>query len=312
MDYVSFLSSEKNSHGYYFEGEDSFLHNRAVNSLKEAFNCSDMDFSFLESDVSENEIISLLETAPFLSEKRIVCVKEFYPKSQEVKKLDEYLQKNDYSVLIVSNTNKCECLKKLPFVVVDCSKNENFVLSYIKKSLKQEGIECGREEAQTICDYCLADSYKIDGELKKLSAFCREKGVVEISDIEKLVTKDDDFKIYELTDHIANKRIKKAYGVLTDMINKNEPPQRLFFSIYNHFKRLFYCRLKPNSIDELVRLFGIKEYAVKKTVSLALKFPAKSLKEILDRFFVYDERIKSGKLDVNEALWLSVFGIVTR
>lgn len=312
MDYISFLSSNKNASCYYFEGEDAFLHNRAIKSIKDYFNCNDIDFSLIENDIKEDEIISLLETAPFLSERRLVCLKEFYPKAQEIKKLNEYLQKSDYAVLIISNLNKCDSLKKMPFEFVDCSKNERFVISYIKKFFKKEGLECGQEEAQTICDYCLAESFKVDGELKKLSAFCKEKGVVEISDVENLVTKDDDFKIYELTDHIANKRTKKAYGVLIDMINKNEPPQRLFVSIYNHFKRLFYCKLNVSNVDELVSVLGIKEYAVKKTIALAVKFSAKRLKGIVDRFLFYDEQIKSGKLDTGEALWLSVFGIVAR
>lgn len=312
MDYISFLSNKKKFSAYYLEGEDAFLHIRAVNLIRNAYFCDDIDFTLLENASGEDEIIALLETAPFLSEKRVVCVKEFYPKSQEVKKLCDFLQENDYSVLIISNQNKSESLKKLPIEFVDCSKSEKFVVSYVVKYFKKECVECSQDLAQIICDYCLADSYKVDGELKKLCAFCKEKGVVELDDINALVSKDDDFKIYELTDHIANKRVKKAYGVLFDMINKNEPPQRLFISIYNHFKRLFYCKLNSSNVDELISFLGIKEYAVKKTLALASKFTVRALKEIIDRFFLYDEQIKSGKLDVWNALWLSVFNVVAK
>jgi len=92
------------------------------------------------------------------------------------------------------------------------------------------------------------------------------------------------------------------------MLNKNEPSHKLFISIYNHFRRLFYCKLNSDSY-ELSTILGIKEYAVKKAQSVANKFTANELKKINARFNEYDFMVKSGKMDVFNALWLGVFQI---
>lgn len=308
MDFLEFYSDKQTKSAYLLEGEDGFLHNLAINKIKKLYNVDEIDFTRLDF-CDELTLISILNVAPMLSEKRVVCVCEFYPEDKK-NKLSDVLNGETSSVLIISNSKRNSPLEKLPFEIVECEKNEKFCKKFISSYFAKAGISASEECVGLICDYTSADMYKISTETEKISAFCQKKGVVELGDVENLVNKDTDFKIYELTDYIANKKTDKAYKVLFDMLNKNEPLQRLYISIYNHFKRLFYCRLNAKNVAELVEILGIKEYAVKKTVALANKFSAKSLKEINDRFFLYDKMVKSGKLAIDRALWLSVFSVV--
>ena len=310
MDFLEFYSDKQKKSVYLLEGEHGYLHNLAINKIKKLYNVDEIDFTRLDS-CDELTLISNLNVAPMLSEKRLVCASEFYSEDKK-NKISEFINGNLNSVLIISNFKKSASLEKLPFEVVECEKNERFCRKFISSYFTKAGISASEECVNLICDYTSVDMYKVSSELDKISAFCQKKGVVEICDVENLVNKDTDYKIYELTDYIANKKTDKAYKVLFDMLNKNEPLQRLYISIYNHFKRLFYCRLNGKNVDELVEILGIKEYAVKKSIALANKFSAKTLKEINDRFFLYDKMVKSGKLAVDRALWLSVFSVIAK
>lgn len=310
LDFLEFYSDKQKKSAYLLEGEDGYLHNLAINKIKKLYSVDEIDFTKLDS-CDEIALISNLNVAPMLSETRVVCACEFYLEDKK-NKLSDFLNGDLNSVLVISNFKKSPILEKLPIEVVECEKNEKFCKKFISSFFAKAGISANEECVNLICDYTSADMYKISTEIEKISAFCQKKGVVEICDVENLVNKDTDYKIYELTDYIANKKTDKAYKVLFDMLNKNEPLQRLFISIYNHFKRLFYCKLNGKNVDELVEILAIKEYAVKKTVALANKFPAKTLKEINDRFFLYDKSVKSGKLDIEEALWLSVFSVMVK
>jgi putative transposase len=55
---------------------------------------------------------------------------------------------------------------------------------------------------------------------------------------------------------------------------------------------------------------GVKEFAVKKAMETSKRFTAVKLKEITQNFSEYDFSVKSGKIDIKNALWLSIFQIV--
>ena len=128
--------------------------------------------------------------------------------------------------------------------------------------------------------------------------------------VEMVVTKDADYQIYELAENIANGKTDKAYETLKSMLTKNESEQKLFVSIYYHFRRLFYSLISVASDSELAKSLGVHEYAVKKARQQAKKFTPKRLKGIVDKLAEYDTAFKSGKLTLTDALFNSIFNII--
>jgi len=304
VDYNEFYFSKEIANSILLEGEDDFLVTSAIKKIKNAFNIEDLDISKFSGQDSVASISTSLDTIPFLSQKRLVIISEFYPKAKEIPNL----KVGEDTILLICNKSKNDALKKIVSLVVDTNKSESFVKNYLNSLFKKEGKKIGENSLNLLIDYCSCDAYKCVTESKKLISYCKDKDLVEIDDITAVVTPDFEYKIYELTEYIATKKSQKAYSILQDMLNKNEPSHKLFISIYNHFRRLFYCKLNSDSY-ELSTILGIKEYAVKKAQSVANKFTANELKKINARFNEYDFMVKSGKMDVFNALWLGVFQI---
>ena len=68
---------------YLFEGEDAFFRESGVALLKNKFiQEPSLNFVNLESDAPVNQIITSLEGYPFMSQKRMTLIREFYPKQE--------------------------------------------------------------------------------------------------------------------------------------------------------------------------------------------------------------------------------------
>lgn len=319
MNYTDFKKSfdeGKYNAVYLFEGEDAFFANRGLSLLKEKLVTEyELNYKVFTDGVSENELLTSLDSYPFMSEYRITVVKEFYPDKNILKgKLKTYLD-NPYpnSILVIQNTKPCDALKKISTVcVVDCSKADASLLSkWIKSEGLRNGVSFDNEAVNVLIEYCLSDMTRINTETHKLISYAINSGVVTEDDAKMLVSKDTEYKVYELTDYIGKRQFEKALIIINELLSKGETEQRLIASMYNYFRRLLHVAISDKSNFELATLLGVKEFAVQKLKKQSALFKKKSLKNAVDILSDSDYKIKSGLTGEGTAMWLTLFKIIT-
>ena len=301
---------------YLFEGEDAFFRERALTLLKNKFvQEPDLNYLVLGEEVELDRLLSSLNGFPFMSEKRLTAVREFYPKQELFKKgLKQYLENpSSSSILCILNEKPCEALKKFDCVcVVECAKADSSVIvRWIKAECDKNGVSIDAQTAKELCDYCLSDMTRIELEVNKLCAYKKDEGVIEIADLDELVSRDYEYKIYQMTDYIATKKFDLALSVIKDMMGKGEAAQVILVSIYNYFRRLLHAAISGLDESELAKAFNIKEFAAKKIMQQAGAFKKRALKRAVDALIDADYKTKSGQADADECMWLTVFKIMT-
>ena len=299
---------------YILCGCDDFLRAHSVNMIS-ALCVSVPELNFLSADgdnftaETAESVYTALQSYPFMSERRMVVLKEYYPSKEELKRngLLAYLSAPvETSVLIISNRKECKAFDKTG-VKVDCTPDTALCISWIAGEAKRANLAISPSVAGKIAEYTLLDFTKINGEMAKLTVFCEGKGAIELSDVEEVVHKDSEYRIFEMTEKIALGKFDEAYGILTDLLAKGEEEQRLFISVYYHFRRMLHVAVSTGSDAELAEALGIKEFAVSMTRRQMRKFPVKRIKYICDRFAMYDAAFKRGDTDLSSALWNGVF-----
>ncbi len=319
MKYTEFkggLENAKPFSVYLFEGKDAFFRERGLALLKNKFvQEPELNYVLLDEDLSVEKLISSLNGYPFMSKKRLTAVREFYPKQEFFKKgLKEYLENpSEHSIFVVLNEKSCDALKKFASVcVVDCDKADKAILvRWIKAECSKFGVSIEAEVAKELCDFCLSDMSRIELETQKLCAYVLDKGVIEKSDLIQLVNRDNEYKIYQMTDYIATKQFDKALSVIKDMLGKGEAAQVILVSVYNYFRRLLHTSISNLSDVQLAKAFGIEEYAVKKIKKQAQAFKKRSLKLAVDSLMDADFVVKSGRAEIDARMWFTVFKIMT-
>lgn len=319
MKYTEFkneLENDKEYSVYLFEGEDAFFRESGLALLKNKFITQpELNFVNLNGEFSISQLVSSLEGYPFMSKKRMTLVREFYPKQEHFKDgLKEYLDKPfNESLLVILNEKPLDNLKKYSSVcVVDCSKADITLLTrWVKGKCLSFNVEIDGETAKALSEFCLCDMTRIKTETEKLISYVGDGGTITLKDVEQMVAKDLEYKIYELTDFIAKKNFEKALLVIKDMTTKGEQSTRLLSYIYNYFRKLLHVAISDMSIEEMAKAFSIKEYAVTKMKEQSKMFNKRSLKKAIDMLCDADYNIKSGLADAEDCAYLTIFKIMT-
>jgi len=300
---------------YLFEGEETFLFESAISDVKQKFvACPDLDFVTIEgSETNANELYSQILAFPFASQKRVVVVKEYYPNASEISVLkDIFTNPPSDSVFIIANVKNTENVKKQKNVtVVKCLRQDGAVIvKWIQRELMSNGVEISPQLALKIAEYSLFDMWKVSNETQKLLAYLGERGSVTNDDVESVVVKDAEYKIYEMTEQVGKRNFDGALTILNEMLSNGEPAQKLLVSIYYYYRKLFHLVVSDKSESELAVSFKSKEFAITKMKKQAKTFKPKSLKSAIDMLADYDFYSKSGVMTIDSALILSVFKLL--
>lgn len=299
-------------------GDDAFLVARATRLIVDACNIDEgLNLSNFEgADVKGNteNLIAALTSYPFLGDKRVVLLKEFYPLVADVKSLKSYFENPcETTVFIIANLSKSDNILKLPNVTeVDCFKGDESVATmWIKSQATKGGVRISQGAIDKIIDYCYGDMTKINGEIEKLVAYALTSGEITEKDVETLCVKELDYQTYEVVEFIASKKYEKAYTCLTEIMSSSSDGQKLFVSLYYHYRRMLFSALSPLSDGEVAKHLKIKEFAVKMARRQAKSYPVKRLKQIVDSLSLYDEKFKQGLVEQSSAVWNAIFNVLT-
>ena len=319
MKYTEFkneLENGKTFSAYLFEGEDAFFRERGLKLLKNKLVSNpELNYTVLEPDCDATELICSLSAYPFMSEKRLVVIREYYPKADVVKKgLAKYFESPaDFSALVILNEKPCEPLKKLEnLCFVDCNKlDAGTLVRFVKGECSSNGVSIDGETAKLIVDFCLSDMTRIENETKKLCSYALKNGQIDKETVELMVARDTEYKVYEMTDYIAKGKFDLAFSVIKDIMSKGETSQRILSAVYNYYRRLLHCAISDMNLIDIADAFGVKEFAVKKTKEQSGLFKKRALKSAVDLLTEADYKVKCGLADADERMWFTIFKIMT-
>ena len=152
---------------------------------------------------------------------------------------------------------------------------------------------------------------RIKNETNKLISYIGNGGTITLTDVESMVERDMEYKIYELTDCVAKKNFLGALTIVKDMTTKGEQSTRLLSYIYNYFRRLLHVAISDMPESQMAKAFGVKEYAITKMKQQASMFKKRALKNAVDALCVADYKIKSRLADSDDYPYLTIFKIMT-
>lgn len=305
---------------YLLEGEETFFRMQSESMIKKAF-LQESDFNLTNisgatlAKGNVTPLVDAIEICPFMGDYRLVVVDEWYPTDKDFKnaQLANFFNSDiDFCIVIINNKSKSDVLKKQKSVeTVNCSKaTETLCTRYIAGETARAGVKISEKACGLIIEYTLCDMLKVSMEIKKLITFAQDKGEITAVDVENMVTKDIDYKIYEVVNFIAEKKKDKAYEILTDIIRQGNQ-QLLITSLYYYYRRLLYVSACADSDLTIANALSVKEYAIKMARKQAKMFNSKRLLFITNKLFEYDYGFKSGKILIDSAVLNAVFMIMT-
>lgn len=292
---------------YLLQGDDAYFRSKAEEQIKSAFlTMPELNYTSVDGkNIKGNALVefcTLLESFPFMAEKRIVKVFEFYPTEDEYEKRLKPLFENfpQTTILIIVNTQGkkgVDLKRKKSVTFIDCNHaDRDTVARWAYFTMKKSGVISNVEACESIADYCLCDMSRVSVEVEKLIEFKKDVGSVSKKDVDELVYKDADYRIYEMTGAVARKNYSAFTAIAYDLIEKGMDHTAVLSSLLSYFKNLHTIACSSKSDAALGEILKMKEYGVKKSREQAYSVGKDNLESYIA--YIYDcvASVKSGRL----------------
>lgn len=296
---------------YLIEGEEAYFRDHAVSAVEKACGLANPSLNHVryEGEALKKGLSSLmteLYTLPFLDEKRIVRVTEFYPTEKEWETLRPFAEAPcPTTVLMIVNTGakKSELRRKKGVTFVDCAKETEETLSrWLFGMARRADLSLDGDAASLFVRYCDLDAARMSIEIKKLCLLLGEGGRITRETVEEHIAKDVEYKIYELT-QAASRGDRSVFSVIAhDLMEKGMDESALLSSLVSHYRNLADIAGMRGTEAEVAAALGVKPYAVRKLRETASRLGADRARAMYLELYGLAAGMRSGKYTKSGAL----------
>lgn len=302
------IKNKNFDHLYLFLGEEVFLTDFYIQSVKKTLLKED-SFDFI---VFDSEDISALQEAvegvPMLNEHKVVVVRgqdltaELKP--AEVEFLTELLDNVPNSTCLIFSSVTVKKNTKLYKVLQDKCTVCQFerqkpaeIVRWLVNVAKTNDMLLDRDTAALLLEYAGSDMTTLKTELDKLFSYCVDTKIITSKDVEDIVIRTVDAKIYYLLDAVFGGDSEKAFMLLQELKIENEKPIYINASIMGTLRSLIehaYLQKEGRSAAAITDKLRLRPIQAKKNTAYLKRIDVTFLENMLKRCVDLDMQMKRG------------------
>lgn len=299
---------------YLLVGEDNFLKDQFVKKYKKNFGELQSGINYIK--ITEDNIDNLIpdiETPAFGFENKLIIVNNanlFTKKNYTADNIAEYMKENEITnvdiLFIEDKAEKNSLYNEIAKIGEIKQFNEQRIpelIKQIKSIANAYKVNINENTAQYLIECVGTNMQDIINELRKLIEYAGENGEIKREVIDNLTIKKTESIIFELTDSLGKRQIKKAIEVLHNLQYEKEPTQMILIMLYRHFKKLYIVHLCNGlNLIENLNLKPNQTFLVRKYQEQAKCFKSNEIEQILNELIDLDENSKNGNIDLDLGL----------
>ena len=297
---------------YLLYGEESYLVRYYANLFAERLLTDTMmnHDVFEGKDFEAGELIDAAETLPFLSERRLVHVKDSglltTGRKDNTEALAKYLPTIPESTIMIFVETAVDKRNRLykqiasQGRVVECqTPGEAELIRWVTNIFKKKKKVIQPQTAKLLLANVPKGMDSIYGEADKLGDFVGERAAIEPEDILAICTRSLESRIFDLVGALCGGETKKALTQYHNMLSAKEQPLMVLAMMARQFRMVLQCMVcaeKRMSQPQIVQTLGLRDYIVRECLKQAKNFTTNRLLEALYDCQDTDIRIKTGRI----------------
>jgi len=303
---------------YVIYGEEKLLMEQRLTKLKKQYQIQEENMNFITYWCHETPMSAIIEdaiTPPFLTEYKMIVIKNpLFLTTQKQKDVNEddiklfldYLsQDNPSTILVVYHDVKnfderkkvVKTLRKLAHVYEIGKLNHGQLYKTAYQAVKSRGCQIDTEALELLLSRVPNDLMILSQEINKI---CLYSQYITVEVVNKLVAKQLEENVFELTKAILNKETKRSFQIYRDLKINNEEPIKLIILVANSMRLLYQVKLldrKGYNDHEIAKILSLNPYRLKYIRQDGKDYELKELLTKLDELSQLDIAIKTGKID---------------
>ncbi len=295
---------------FFMYGEDKFSLHQELQRWKQAFIEkfeSDTNLEELDgSQLSPKELLGCVRSLPFLSDKRLVLVKNFLAshnadvKNELIEELDKLPED---TILVFAEEGEPDKRNSFTKWLLESStvrifnKMEGSTLQrWIQRRTSHHGGQMHESVALVLAEAVGNDLWKLENEIQKLCLYAGDQPI-SLEMINELVTGNVEESIFTLTDQLAHKDHAGVLQSLKDLQEQGQEAPFLFAMIVRQFRLMLEMKaLSENRLTSsmIAQKMKVHPFVVQKSLAHCRNFTYAELKGALAKLLELECRLKSG------------------
>ena len=303
---------------YLLYGEESFLKQSYKKKLKEAVAGDDtMNYNYFEGKgLDVNELISLSDTMPFFSDKRLIIIEDsgfFKPSSEALADYLPMIPDTTCIVFVEDGVDKRNRLfkkvKELGHAAEMKRQDSAQLARWAGTILAQNGRKITGSTMNLFLERTGDDMENIRMELEKLISYTMGSDVVTTEDVEAVTTVQVTNKIFDMVNAIVTRKTRLAMDLYEDLLTLKEPPMRILFLIARQFNQLLLVKemtAKGTDRGTIASKLKIPPFVAGKVSAQAGAFTREQILSYVKGCVEAEEAVKTGKMNDRMAVELLI------
>ena len=320
------LSSLKQGRRYgciLLEGEEEYTKRLAVEALKGTVgqDFPDMNISSLR-DPAPDELIAAAETVPFMSERRLVIVKDStllsgkvteFDEEKALEKMEEYLPRIPAETTVVfvlrgkadERRRMVKLLRKHALCVTCARPTDGEAQKWLSQEAKKRGKTLPGPAAAAMVFTVGPSMDTLSGELEKLVSYTEGRNGITEEDIRAVAIPTREARVFDLANSLLAGDGKQAFLLKRRLILDGDQPLMLLNLLAEQCRRVYYTAemLRDGKSEaEIKETLGIPDFAVRSAVASGRNISSELLRRMCAACTDTEYLAKSGQVNDDAAL----------
>lgn len=298
---------------YLFTGPEVFLSEFYVNDIrKRLLGDGADDFNLLTVSRTLPDISAaddFINSYPFMSDKKLLIIKDSGILKKAPDEDKKYWQKAlasvpDYCIIIFCEND----IDKRSVIYKALNSNGTTVefnyqqgqtlITWIQKFIASNGKQIDSADAEYLIASCNPGMINLKREMEKLISCKSENPKITKSDIDRLVTKSIESRVFEMADDIAKGNKAAAYKKLEDIKALNIKPPEIIPAIFSKFASYRKIKLlSPMPLKQMAMKMNQREYFIKKDYESSANMTMEKIEKLMFLCKETDFKVKNGFSD---------------
>lgn len=317
------LSPKKLAPVYFLAGEEAFLLEDNLKRIEKVVPSDDLNRDILQAtETTGDDIANAVETLPFLTDKRLVVLKQANKlKNDDFKKITRLIENPvDTTCFIIlfpektkNSTSKRKdlislCEKADGCVCVDCKKMyEKDVRTFIQEEFAVRGKKVSYDVIGQIINDTGLDLQNVASEIEKICLYLgQDKNEVTTDDFVKISGFTKEINIFMLTNAIEEKNLQYSLFIIEKMMQAGEKAITLLSAVSSAVRKMLTAKSlmeeKDYSSQDALNYIRVYSFFQDKYYNNLRKYGLTHLKRCMNEILKTDIALKTGKSDEKSAI----------
>lgn len=305
------------SGAYLFYGEEKFILNSYVDTLKKLCVTDFPEFNYMEyndENADFDDLYAFAVSYPQFSDKKLIIAKNsgILQNTANKNAVVSFVENiPDFTVVVFVedsvqkiNKNIIAAFEKAGTVTEFIKQDASALRTWVNRKFVAAGKKMTVDNINMLVDICGHSLSNLSVECDKLIA-STDGEIIDGEMISKLVNIPAEYKVFTMSDHLLNKKANDAYLLLKDFKINKEQPTEIIALIYASVSEIYMFKaLLAEGKQPETYLAPNRKWLGKKYRGMAQKYDFKKLRTVMRLCYAYDEKIKTGGIEPYTALEL--------